>query len=200
MSDTPLRIAIILWICFLLPCAAYFRIRSNASHEKLDRWQEGVWILFGLRLSAAPLFVAGVLWLCYPRAMSWSTMPLPVWLRWVGFAIFVAAGVLQLWAFATLGKNLTDTVVTRRDHTLVTAGPYRFVRHPFYLAFLLGIIGLTLLSANWFILPVGLVPFLFILTRLPIEERKLEERFGDAYRDYRARTGAFVPRVFSRQT
>ena len=41
-------------------------------------------------------------------------------------------GCLIVWAFRSLGPNLTDTVVTRRHHTLITRGPYRWVRHPFY--------------------------------------------------------------------
>ena len=51
----------------------------------------------------------------------------------------VVAACLLIWTFRSLGTNLTDTVVTRKDHTLVTSGPYRFVRHPFYVAYTLAI-------------------------------------------------------------
>ena len=44
----------------------------------------------------------------------------------------VTACGLLVWTFRCLGKNLTDTVVTRQEHTLVMQGPYRWVRHPFY--------------------------------------------------------------------
>ena len=53
-----------------------------------------------------------------PARMRWSSMPLPVWLRWLGVGIAVIGGALFVWTFRNLGKNLTDTVVTRRDHTL----------------------------------------------------------------------------------
>jgi len=44
----------------------------------------------------------------------------------------VLGGGLLIWTLRTLGANLTDTVITRKEHTLVTSGPYRWVPHPFY--------------------------------------------------------------------
>ena len=62
---------------------------------------------------------------------------------------------MLIWTMHTLGKNLTDTVVTRKDHTLVTGGPYRFVRHPFYCATILVVPAISTLAANWFLLLIG---------------------------------------------
>jgi protein-S-isoprenylcysteine O-methyltransferase Ste14 len=101
---------------------------------------------------------------------------------------------LLYWTFHSLGKNLTDTVVTRGHHTLVTYGPYRWVRHPFYDVIFLWGFSLFLLTANWLFLLVGGAFALLIVVRTRVEEAKLIERFGAAYRDYAARTGRFVPR------
>ena len=90
--------------------------------------------------------------------------------------------------------NLTDTVVTRRDATLVTHGPYRYVRHPFYVSFALGVLANSLVAANWFFLLCGATAFVMLAVRTRIEEAKLVERFGDSYRDYMKRTGRFFPR------
>ena len=60
----------------------------------------------------------------------------------------VLSGLLFVWTLRTLGQNLTDTVVTRKQHTLVTTGPYRFVRHPMYLAYVLGDLGYNLQESN----------------------------------------------------
>jgi hypothetical protein len=56
--------------------------------------------------------------------MAWSSVFIPLWMRWLGVALGVMAGVLLTWTLQTLGSNLMDTVVTRREHTLVTSGPY----------------------------------------------------------------------------
>jgi protein-S-isoprenylcysteine O-methyltransferase Ste14 len=77
----------------------------------------------------------------------------------------------------------------------VTSGPYRYVRHPFYLSFALGLLGGSLAMANWFILLVGLIPFSFLVARTRIEEAKLIERFGAQYQEYMRRVGRFVPRI-----
>ncbi len=177
-----------------LPFGLYHRIRSNLTGEKLDRWQEGAFILFGLRLSGLPWFIGGIVWMVDPKLMAWASVPLPLWVRWSGFILIAFWGVLFVWTFQTLGTNLTDTVVTREEHTLVTTGPYRFVRHPFYLAFCLAVVGGSIVTANLFLLLTGMIPFGFLVARTRIEEEKLIERFGDEYRDYIARTGRFWPR------
>ena len=107
-------------------------------------------------------------------------------------------GVLWLWTFRSLGKNLTDTVVTRKDHALVTAGPYRWVRHPLYLGFALAAVADTLVTADWFVALTATATVALLMVRTRTEEEKLVERFGDAYLDYRERTGQFLPRVISR--
>jgi protein-S-isoprenylcysteine O-methyltransferase Ste14 len=96
-----------------------------------------------------------------------------------------------------LGRNLTDTVMTRANATLVTSGPYRWVRHPFYLSFALLMLAAMLLSANWFIGLSALVVLLMLVLRTPKEEQKLVEKFGEDYRAYVTMTGRFFPKRWS---
>ena len=193
--DDLFRLILIAIFVAFLPFALYHRIRSNIGGEKLDRWQEGAFILFGLRLSGLPWFIGGIVWMIDPSLMAWSSLPLPIWLRCCGFVLVGLWGILFVWTFQTLGKNLTDTVVTRKDHTLVTDGPYRYVRHPFYLAFFIAIVGGSIVTANLYLFMTGLLPFAFLIARTRIEEEKLIERFGDEYRNYMSKTGRFWPRL-----
>ncbi len=126
--------------------------------------------------------------------MAWSSLPLPLWLRWAGVGIGIPTGLLLIVTFRTLGRNLTDTVVTRSEHSLVTSGPYRWVRHPFYLATILAVTANSLVTANWFIALTGACAFGLLLLRTRIEEEKLIERFGQDYLNYMERTGRFFPR------
>ena len=193
--DDIFRLLLIIILAAFLPFALYHRIRSNTG-EKLDRWQEGAFILFGLRLTALPWFIGWVVWMINPEWMAWALVPLPIWLRWCGFALIGLWGILFVWTFINLGKNLTDTVVTRIDHALVTTGPYRYVRHPFYLAFFIAVVGGSLVAANWFLFLAGMIPFGFIVARTRIEEGKLIDRFGHEYENYMAKTGRFFPRTW----
>jgi protein-S-isoprenylcysteine O-methyltransferase Ste14 len=102
---------------------------------------------------------------------------------------------LLFWTFHSLGTNLTDTVVTRRAHALVTRGPYRWVRHPFYLVGFLWGLSLSLLSANWLLALLAAAVLGIMVARTGVEERNLEARFGDEYRAYAGRTGKFFPRL-----
>jgi protein-S-isoprenylcysteine O-methyltransferase Ste14 len=71
------------------------------------------------------------------------------------------------------------------------------VRHPFYTSFLVSIVAVGLVTANWFIALAGLLPWWLLVLRTRIEEEKLIERFGDEYRRYMERTGRFWPRFRS---
>ncbi len=192
--DQTFRIVLIIGSLLVFPVGLYHRVKSQATGESLDRWQEGAFILFTLRPIGLATMAGLLLYMVDPSLMAWSSMPLPLWLRWTGVGIGVVGGALVIWAFRSLGSNLTDTVVTRRQHTLITGGPYRWVRHPFYDAVACSIIANALTAANWFLLLTGVAVLLLIRLRTPIEEEKLIARFGDAYRAYMERTGRFLPK------
>jgi len=193
--DQTFRVVLIIGSLILLPITGYHRLRSQTTGEKLDRRQEGLFILFTLR----PVGILGMLgliaYMVNPSWMAWSSVPLPATLRWTGVGVGVIAGALLIWTLRSLGKNLTDTVVTRRDHTLVTSGPYRWVRHPFYVSLALCAAANSLATANWFILASGALLFILIVIRTQKEEELLLTKFGDAYRGYMERTGRFLPHI-----
>jgi protein-S-isoprenylcysteine O-methyltransferase Ste14 len=182
------------WLAFV-PVPAYYRIRSQSTGESLDRKQEGLFILITLRLAGLSTLFGLIAYLSHPSWMEWSSLPLSGWLRWTGLGLFVVGDVLLTWTLISLGKNLTDTVVTRREHTLVVSGPYAWVRHPFYDCVGLIVAGSALLAANWFIAAAGTLLFVMFATRSAIEEEKLIARFGDEYRRYTQRTGRFIPKI-----
>jgi protein-S-isoprenylcysteine O-methyltransferase Ste14 len=104
-------------------------------------------------------------------------------------------GLLLLWrSHAAMGRNFRPTLEISPQQELVTRGPYAFVRHPLYAAFLLMLASTGLLAANWFIGVVGVLLIASItVVRIPAEEAQLEERFGERYREYRRRTSALLP-------
>jgi len=195
MNDDQLfQLILLVGFAIIMPIGVYHRLRSRTG-EKLDRRQEGWFILVTLR----PIGIAGMLgliaYLINPAWMAWAAMPLPVGLRWTGVGLGLIAGWLVIWTFRNLGKNLTDTVVTRKEHTLVITGPYRWVRHPFYTSGALALLANSLIAANWFLFVTGCVAILLLVIRTRKEEENLIARFGDDYRNYMQRTGRFVPRL-----
>ncbi len=196
-QDQTFRLVLIVGALIVLPVMVYHRIRSQATREKLDRWQEGLFILFTLRPLGFATVLGLIAYMIDPHWMDWSSISLPAWLRWVGVGLGVIAGGLLIWTLRNLGKNLTDTVVTRRAHTLVFSGPYRWVRHPFYDAVALSILANAITAANWFLLLTGSLVVVLLILRTRTEEEKLLLRFGDSYRTYMERTGRFLPKMWT---
>jgi protein-S-isoprenylcysteine O-methyltransferase Ste14 len=194
-TETPFRILFAALFITAFATAFIHRTSAQLKGGSVSQKEEGSWILIPLRLIGLAGWLAPIVYIANPRWMAWSSFALAGWARWAGAALALAAIPIAVGAARAIGKNVTRTVVTRADHELVTSGPYRFIRHPLYTAGSMLFIGLGLLAANWFMLAAWTLAFAFILIRTPKEEAKLIETFGDAYREYLARTGRYLPKV-----
>src|SRR2546423_32805 len=194
MSDDQMfRWLLLAGFLIVVPLGLWYRLKSVTA-ERLDRRQEGLFILITSRLCGVAVLAGLAIFFIHPASMAWAGMPVPAWLRWMGLVLGAMAGTLLIWAFHSLGPNLTDTVVTRKSHTFITNGPYRWVRHPFYLSVGLAVLANSLAAANWFFfVPSGIALPLLVL-RTGKEEKNLVSRVGDDYRNYMQRTGRFLPR------
>lgn len=150
-----------------------------------------------IRIVLALFFYGALLdWLVPGTRLEFARLSLPDPARWAGEAAAAAGILLVWWAFETLGDDYRGGLGLWDDHRLVTRGPYRWLRHPVYVGFVVTMLGVGLLAADWVIGGSGLLLTLAIpVLRVPVEEAEMEERFGEEYREYRARTGAFLPRV-----
>jgi protein-S-isoprenylcysteine O-methyltransferase Ste14 len=193
-DENTFRFILIVGFAAMTVVGLYYRIRSHTG-ERIDRRQEGIVILLALRIVALVCFAGIITYMIQPMWMAWSSVPIPIWLRWIGVGVAGSSFILKTWTFHALGKNLTDTVVTREEHSLVTHGPYRLIRHPFYTSFAMDVVGVSLLAANWSFLLLGALVFGVLVVRTQQEEEKLTDRFGQEYRDYMARTGRFLPKM-----
>ena len=118
-------------------------------------------------------------------AIASSTVPL----RAVGIALIVLGLGLHLWAFSTLR---TWWIHDR----LCTTGPFRYLRHPMYAAWITCISsGIVLYLNSWVYVFLVLMLHLIWHRLVRKEEIIMIDRFGDAYRDYARQTGRFVPRI-----
>lgn len=192
-EEDTLRWWLLATLLAVFPIMAYHRIKAHRGGDSLDRREEGLFILATLRPMGLVFFVSLAIYLVNPARMAWSAVTLPAWLRWFGLAMIAAAGALLFWTLHTLGTNLTDTVVTRKAHTLVVKGPYRWVRHPFYDTVALLLVAISLVAANWFMLVTCALVVTLLAIRVSREEEHLVARFGDDYRGYMARTNRFLP-------
>lgn len=141
----------------------------------------GVWIPPPL-LYVLPLLLARLLQTAIPLPF------LPPGIAWVAAVLCLIAGiVLCIWSILLFRRSKTSLVPVKPAANLVLRGPYKLSRNPMYL----GLLCLYLAAACWLtsiwvflLVPpvIGLVQSMVIAK----EERYLEQRFGDTYRQYKA--------------
>jgi len=127
-----------------------------------------------------------------------AALPYDPWLTvGLGTALVVLGLALRLWAARTLGHSFTRSVLIREGHRVVTAGPYRVVRHPGYAGVLVSQVGLGLTLASW--LSVALIVLGFFVGHVPrikAEEAVLEAGLGEPYRELERTRKRLIPGVW----
>jgi protein-S-isoprenylcysteine O-methyltransferase Ste14 len=192
--ETVFRLAFIVILVTAFGISGYFRRRARQSGAIPRSREGGAMVLLRLAF-ALPFFLAMVAYALNPRWMAWAALPLPTAARVAGILVGLAMLPLLLWVFRSIGRNISETTLTKSDHELVTHGPYRWVRHPLYSAATVAFVALGVIAANAFIIAFALVIFGgMALLVVPREEAELSAKFGAAYQDYRRRTGGLFPR------
>ncbi|HET7497251.1 MAG TPA: isoprenylcysteine carboxylmethyltransferase family protein [Candidatus Eisenbacteria bacterium] len=106
--------------------------------------------------------------------------------RIAGLALLAAGILLALASEILFARAGTSAIPIRPTQAIVTGGPYRFTRNPMYLSLAIDYVGLTLVVGYAWPF-AGLLVAILAVDRyaIPREERYLEGKFGDSYRQYR---------------
>jgi protein-S-isoprenylcysteine O-methyltransferase Ste14 len=116
--------------------------------------------------------------------------------RWIGLVLFVIGGLLRIWPVVVLGRRYSMFVTIQEHHDLITDGPYRWVRHPFYLGGIVTTVGWALLFRSLLGLLLVAASLVVIVPRMRAEEALMESQFGDAYAAYRRRSWRLLPPLY----
>lgn len=196
MGGTIFRLSFILIFLLAFGISGYFRRRAREESGTIPRRAEGARAVMGRLLITLPLAGTILLYAIRPEWMNWASFEAPTGLRWLGVLLGVLTIPFMVWILRSIGSNISETVLTKADHHLVTEGPYRWIRHPLYTAGLTLIFSMALIAASWLMLVLWLAALIiFRLVVIPAEETKLTEAFGDRYREYRRSTGAMLPKL-----
>jgi methyltransferase len=96
-----------------------------------------------------------------------------------GAVVFAAAKAIKYWAIATLGDRWTFKVLVLPGHPLVTAGPYRLLRHPNYAGVVGELVGAALMAYAPLAGAASVLVFgVLLLARIRVEERALMRHSG----------------------
>ena len=196
MSPVFFRVSFIVLFCALTALRVYYKLRAGLLRERLYARDEKLGFILFRSVIGVPLLWAVFAYAFIPGGFPWMYTPLPWWLRLIGILFGVGAIALLVWVHQSLGNNFSTSLAPRRAHRMITAGPYAWVRHPMYSAYFTLFVSAFLISENWLAAVTGLSIIAMLMTlRRVYEEALLVERFGEAYRSYRAATGMFAPRL-----
>jgi len=114
--------------------------------------------------------------------------------QYFGLGLVIFGIAFRLWAILLLGRFYKVSVTFLADQSLVTSGPYRWLRHPSYTGAILTLTGFPLLVGTW----AGAVLAFFISLagyyyRVRVEEKVLLENMGNVYKEYMKHTWRFFP-------
>ena len=119
-------------------------------------------------------------------------------LNYFGFSVFTISIILMFVARIQLGANWAHAAdfQIKKDHSLVTHGIYRYIRHPIYTGFILSFLGVQLLvNSSLFFFFVIILPVVSYYQAVK-EERLLESYFAKDYQEYKKRSKMFIPYLF----
>ncbi len=157
---------------FLVPLAtAFYFLVYDALPRFPAAWQRNLW----------PTETPGNFWAMHPLDVA-------------GLLLGVLGAAIALWGVVTLRRSFGIFVSVRE---VVLRGPYRFVRHPIYLGYVLGYGGWVLLVRTPAILLIATVHLALFVWRAKLEEARLAAH-SPAYRAQMKSTGFLFPRIFGR--
>jgi protein-S-isoprenylcysteine O-methyltransferase Ste14 len=140
--------------------------------------------VFRLLVFAQVTLIALLLFASQPANHSWN-----FWL------VKMSGVAFGLWAIITMGRHINISPELKESAPLRTNGPYRFVRHPMYLALLVFCAAYLLGNFSFYTLLLWLTLLLILGIKVHYEERILKSRFPD-YLAYAQKTKRIIPFLF----
>ena len=177
-------------LLFLLGMVAWFTIAARTHFSKDSPRRPILFALEGLSLA-----------ITVGTAILVSSAPaIPPFRSLASMALGAAACMLFSRAFAATRHRNFGVVFGRTvPDAVVQSGPYRFIRHPLYTAYILNWTGCAALSGSPILWGgVGVITLLYLVAARAEERDLLRSPLGPQYADYRKRTGLLMPRLWQR--
>ncbi len=113
--------------------------------------------------------------------------------RYIGLVFYLIFSWIQIWSFKTLGEFYAQDILVFKDHQLINNGPYRFIRHPQYLSQMIIDLAAAAATLSFILFPVAVIQIPFLIMRASVEDKLLQKYFGEFWKSYKNKTGAFIP-------
>jgi protein-S-isoprenylcysteine O-methyltransferase Ste14 len=181
----------------------YGREEKHGSGKHLIRYDKFFLTLMAIGYFGIwPLWMMGIVLLFlnqYYATFDSLTFPFPMasFMQIVGLVVLYVGSLFFTWAIGFAGKYLRpSTSGIYANHRLVQDGPLGVVRHPYYVSYVLILVGLSLTLATLWPLLLALCVMIGMGPTAKAEEDQLIVLFGKDYLEYQQRVGRFFPKLF----
>lgn len=114
-------------------------------------------------------------------------------IRFIGLPVYLIFSWIQVWSFKSLGDNYSQDIIIKKDHQLVTTGPFRYIRHPQYFSQILINIGGTAATVSYVLGILTLVEIPIYIMRALLEDKMLAKHFAEQFSAYKKKSGFMIP-------
>jgi len=149
-----------------------------------------------------PFWVGGIVFLFlnrYYTVFDFMTFSFSIasFVQIAGLVVFYVGSIFLTWALDFAGKYLRpSTSGVYAKHKLIQDGPLGIVRHPYYVSYVLILVGLSLTLTTLWPLLLALCVVIGMGPTAKAEEEQLTAWFGEEYQQYEQRVGRFFPKLF----
>ncbi len=194
-SESTFRSLFILSFIALFNIRIISQLRVRRGRGKAEIREKSPSLIAG-SLAALVTLLFGAEYIFFPGTFNFAyLLKYPGAVRWLGAFLLLLGIMLLGTAHFHLDKSFHSLVVTTEGQKMVKSGPYQWIRHPIYTAYLLNYFGGGLLAGNVILTFVPTILFgILVALRVDPEEGAMIELFGGEYRQYMKRTGKFLPK------
>ncbi len=194
MAEIFYKLTLLLFFCVFIVIRLYYSKKYLAEEEEL---LSSYPIIVKVMAAISSLSIIGLaLVYVFTDFLIDFSMHIPDEIRLLGIIGYFGTDIAMWLVLHELGVNFSQM---GNERSIVSSGPYRYIRHPMYVVFISWGLSTALIASNWLV-SLG-VPFmiLFILLRAPIEEKALLDEFGEEYIQYMKSTSRFFPQFRKRE-
>jgi protein-S-isoprenylcysteine O-methyltransferase Ste14 len=186
------KIIVIIAVSYLY---GFFEVSMNIrqrrkSNVKTSGDKGSLWLLYGLiTVGYALSFAIGATKI--GRMYPWNTFFA------VGIALFAIGFLIRIYSILTLKQFFTYSVAKVENHKIISAGLYKFIRHPGYLGQLIIFMGISISISNWLSIVLMMIPVMLgHFYRIKVEEKFMADQLGEDYKKYQERTKKIIPMIY----
>lgn len=113
--------------------------------------------------------------------------------RLTALIVYLLFSWIQIWSFKTLGEYYSQEIAIRKEHKIISAGPYKIIRHPQYLSQIFVDLAGAVATLSFVLFPLALIQIPLLILRAKEEEKLFLKYFPEEFKTYKEKSGFMLP-------